>query len=266
MRLKKNEQLSNFTNQLKIILTVIFSFWFIITLNACGIFVNTATSKSTELSEKYNFYEKSVNNIRTNCNVTPEQADEIFLVLVDNCGVSDLINYVFKNNDGTFSMYSSGKNYNVTLKDGIVSTVSLKHFFSDEQLYPKIENAQANNKPSEPTTIKETQPETTSQTQEPTTTEEETTEPEPTINEENNENDSNNNVEANENNNNDTEPYVTATTSANVFTYVLNTSTKKFHVPSCSEVKKIKDANYSEYTGTYDEVTSMGYVPCKKCH
>ena len=99
MRLKKNEQLSNFTNQLKIILTVIFSFWFIITLNACGIFVNTATSKSTELSEKYNFYEKSVNNIRTNCNVTPEQADEIFLVLVDNCGVSDLINYVFKNND-----------------------------------------------------------------------------------------------------------------------------------------------------------------------
>ena len=71
---------------------------------------------------------------------------------------------------------------------------------------------------------------------------------------------------ANENNIEETEPYITATTSANVFTYVLNTSTKKFHVPSCSEVKKIKDANYSEYTGTYDEVTSMGYVPCKRCH
>ncbi len=54
------------------------------------------------------------------------------------------------------------------------------------------------------------------------------------------------------------------TTSANVFTYVLNTSTKKFHVSSYSEVKKIKATNYSEYTGTYDEVTFMRYVACKK--
>lgn len=70
---------------------------------------------------------------------------------------------------------------------------------------------------------------------------------------------------ANENNIEETEPNITATTSANVFTYVLNTSTKKFHIPRCSEVKKIKATNYSEYTGTYDEVTSMGYVACKKC-
>lgn len=254
-----------FTQKTKIILSVVFSFWFIILISSfSGNLVDTNTPKSTELSEKYSFYEKSVNNIRVDCNVTPEQADEIFLILVDNCGVSDLINYVFKNNDGTFSMYSSGTNYNVALKDGIVSTVSVKHLFSDEQLYPKIENAQANNKPSEPTTTKPTQPET--QTQEPTSTEEATTEAEPIINEENNENDSNNNAEANESNNDETEPYITATTSANVFTYVLNTSTKKFHVPSCSDVKKIKNTNYSEYTGTYDEVTSMGYVACKRCH
>ncbi len=70
---------------------------------------------------------------------------------------------------------------------------------------------------------------------------------------------------ANENNIEETEPDITATTSANVFTYVLNTSTKKFHIPRCSEVKKIKATNYSEYTGTYDEVTSMRYVACKKC-
>ena len=69
---------------------------------------------------------------------------------------------------------------------------------------------------------------------------------------------------ANENNIEETEPYITATTSANVFTYVLNTSTKKFHVSSYSEVKKIKATNYSEYTGTYDEVTFMRYVACKK--
>ena len=49
-------------------------------------------------------------------------------------------------------------------------------------------------------------------------------------------------------------------------TYVLNTNTKKFHIPSCSSVKTIKDTNYAEYTGTAAEVEAMGYVGCKKCN
>lgn len=48
--------------------------------------------------------------------------------------------------------------------------------------------------------------------------------------------------------------------------YVLNTSSKKFHHPSCRSVKKIKPKNYKEYTGSREDVISMGYVPCKVCY
>lgn len=49
-------------------------------------------------------------------------------------------------------------------------------------------------------------------------------------------------------------------------TYVLNTSTHKFHRESCSSVKKIDPENYSTYTGTRDGVISMGYEACGRCH
>lgn len=49
-------------------------------------------------------------------------------------------------------------------------------------------------------------------------------------------------------------------------TYVLNTSTHKFHRQSCSSVKKIDPENYSTYTGTRDSVISMGYEACGRCH
>ncbi len=48
--------------------------------------------------------------------------------------------------------------------------------------------------------------------------------------------------------------------------YVLNTNTKKFHLPSCSAVSKMKEKNREDFTGTRDEVISRGYVPCKKCN
>lgn len=49
-------------------------------------------------------------------------------------------------------------------------------------------------------------------------------------------------------------------------TYVLNTNTKKFHLPSCSSVKDMKDKNKREVTCSRDEVIDMGYVPCKRCN
>lgn len=49
-------------------------------------------------------------------------------------------------------------------------------------------------------------------------------------------------------------------------TYVLNTNTMKFHIPSCSSVKDIKEKNYAEYVGTAQEVEAMGYVGCKRCN
>lgn len=48
--------------------------------------------------------------------------------------------------------------------------------------------------------------------------------------------------------------------------YVLNRNTKKFHKPTCSSVKQIKDSNRVDYFGTYNEVTQMGYKPCKRCN
>ncbi len=48
-------------------------------------------------------------------------------------------------------------------------------------------------------------------------------------------------------------------------TYVLNTSTHKFHVPTCSSIKQMSEKNKEVFTGTRDEVTAMGYDPCGRC-
>ncbi len=47
--------------------------------------------------------------------------------------------------------------------------------------------------------------------------------------------------------------------------YVLNTNTKKFHLPSCSSVTQMKDKNRQYFTGTRDELIGRGYSPCGKC-
>lgn len=48
--------------------------------------------------------------------------------------------------------------------------------------------------------------------------------------------------------------------------YVLNTNTKKFHYPSCSSVKAIKNQHRVDYTGSRANVIAMGYDPCKRCN
>lgn len=59
---------------------------------------------------------------------------------------------------------------------------------------------------------------------------------------------------------------VTNSTSVGNVTYVLNTNTKKFHLPTCSSVKDMKDKNKKEVSCSRDEVIDMGYVPCKRCN
>ncbi len=49
-------------------------------------------------------------------------------------------------------------------------------------------------------------------------------------------------------------------------TYVLNTSTMKFHNPLCRDVGKINAGNRQDYTGTRDEVIAKGYSPCGHCN
>lgn len=48
--------------------------------------------------------------------------------------------------------------------------------------------------------------------------------------------------------------------------YVLNTSTKKFHYPSCNDVKKIKRENYETSNKSRDSIVSSGYSPCGHCN
>lgn len=48
-------------------------------------------------------------------------------------------------------------------------------------------------------------------------------------------------------------------------TYVLNTNSKKIHLPECSSVNQMSDKNKG-YTDNYDEAIKEGYTPCKVCN
>ena len=47
--------------------------------------------------------------------------------------------------------------------------------------------------------------------------------------------------------------------------YILNTNTKKFHLPTCKSVNDMKEKNKRIYVGTYEEILNMGYKPCQNC-
>lgn len=49
-------------------------------------------------------------------------------------------------------------------------------------------------------------------------------------------------------------------------TYILNTNTLKFHIPSCSSVKNIKDNNKQTFIGPRAELITKEYAPCKSCN
>ncbi|MEE8815567.1 MAG: ComEC/Rec2 family competence protein [Lachnospiraceae bacterium] len=48
--------------------------------------------------------------------------------------------------------------------------------------------------------------------------------------------------------------------------YVLNTHTKKFHLPTCSSVSQMKEKNRAYSNESRDQLISEGYSPCKKCN
>lgn len=49
-------------------------------------------------------------------------------------------------------------------------------------------------------------------------------------------------------------------------TYILNTSTMKYHRQTCNSVDDMAEENKSEYTGKAEDVEAMGYAPCQRCH
>ena len=48
--------------------------------------------------------------------------------------------------------------------------------------------------------------------------------------------------------------------------YVLNTSSHKFHLPSCSSVETMSEKNREDYHGTREELLAQGYEPCGSCN
>ncbi len=57
-----------------------------------------------------------------------------------------------------------------------------------------------------------------------------------------------------------------STGEATGVTYVLNTSSYKYHLPSCTAVPDIKQKNRQDFFGTKEEAEEMGYVGCKICN
>lgn len=47
--------------------------------------------------------------------------------------------------------------------------------------------------------------------------------------------------------------------------YILNTFSKKFHLPSCEGVASMNPANKKEYSGSRDDLIRKGYSPCQSC-
>lgn len=48
-------------------------------------------------------------------------------------------------------------------------------------------------------------------------------------------------------------------------TYILNTSSRRFHKPDCGSVDTISPSNKKSYTGTREELINQGYEACGKC-
>ena len=55
------------------------------------------------------------------------------------------------------------------------------------------------------------------------------------------------------------------TESESSLTYVVNTRSKRFHLPDCDAVEKIKDKNRAEFSGTREDLIEEGYQPCGSC-
>ncbi len=49
-------------------------------------------------------------------------------------------------------------------------------------------------------------------------------------------------------------------------TYILNTNSHKFHLPSCSGAETISEKNRQEYTGSRQLLILQGYKPCTQCN
>ena len=56
-----------------------------------------------------------------------------------------------------------------------------------------------------------------------------------------------------------------ATSAPSETIYIINTNTKRFHLPSCSSAQQIKDSNRVSLSIPREELIRRGYIPCQRC-
>ena len=101
-------------------------------LSACGgALVDLDTPKSEELTAQYDFYPDAMNTIRADMKITPEQADEVFIILT-SCGLDGKITSISESK-GAYTVYYGGSSLDVVLSDGAVETV----YSGRDMLYPE---------------------------------------------------------------------------------------------------------------------------------
>lgn len=104
-----------------------------LSLAGCGGgLVDLDTPKSKELSAQYDYYADSMNTIRADMKITPEQADEVFIILV-SCGLDEKITSIYENG-GVYTVNFGGDSLDVTLNGGAVDTVQQ----GQDTLYPEF--------------------------------------------------------------------------------------------------------------------------------
>lgn len=105
-----------------------------VSLAGCGgVLVDLNTPKSEELSAQYEYYSDSMNTIRADMGITPEQADEVFIALV-SCGLDSKISTVSKG-DGVYKVRWGTNTLEVTMNDdGTVAEIG----DGKDVLYPEF--------------------------------------------------------------------------------------------------------------------------------
>lgn len=106
-----------------------------LSLAGCGgVLVDLDTPKSEELTAQYDFYPDSMNTIRADMQITPEQADEVFIALV-SCGLDGKIGTISET-DGVYKVRWGTNTLDVTMNsDGTVSEISN----GKDVLYPEYQ-------------------------------------------------------------------------------------------------------------------------------
>lgn len=119
---------------MKHILSLVLLAALVLSLAACGgAVVDYDTPKSGELSAAYDFYRDSQSSLASGMAITPEQADDVFIVLV-SCGMNGKVSNVSRKagDDGHCTVTSGFNTFDVYYTNGVVDRVEK----GGETLYP----------------------------------------------------------------------------------------------------------------------------------